>query len=691
MNVKNEIGMKMKISTIAVSEKAERLVIANSIGNSENRLVVQGPKNLTAERHIQPSTKEFIMKTKCFLPLAFFAVVLTFSACSGGGGSDDPVATPSSNSGTLLCAGEGYDPDIFRCEAGELIGKCAGQDYYPAYQQCNNGVVENRDESSSSQNTLSSSSEVSSSSSSRHCNGNDLGKGYDVVGSPYINWTEVNNIAVLDQDKMCQDGILELDKPGSAQQYASFSGSTIKEFYSKRNESMKISANLGVDIDIAFIFSAKLDAKFASKTSSGSSQNSSLKYYYAQIRSYLYTGEDQIKSNSASAQNLSKYLRADFVSDIKSTMSAGQILDKYGSHIFIHYYKGGSLEANYTYLGSESSSRFTSASEMELAVKGSFAKKVDVGIGTSSGVNIEQGISELENHMSFNYETYGGNALGATNTTGIISGYSDWVTSVRGDKARTTGIKDFAQSFIPIWDLAQQVEGVSSARINTLKDEFKRRAEAQGAKFPMEEDIPCTPADNSETHYCSNGFLREYGRVTHNMQTYKTVTIGTQTWFAENIRGVYFNSFNWASAMNLPSSCNTTNTGCSIQSKHQGICPSGWHIPSFAEWNSLISFVRSDSKCSNCAGTKLKSRDGWRQYNGFDPFGEILNYDWNGTDDYGFTALPSNLDDDSQSIWWTSNVNGTSISYNVYISGDAEIDVGWLERTNDYSVRCIMD
>ena len=150
MNVKNEIGMKMKIGTIAVSEKAERLVIANSIGNSENRLVVQGPKNLTAERHIQPSTKEFIMKTKCFLSLAFFAVVLTFFACSSD--SDSP------NPGPSLCAGEGYDPDIFRCETGELIGKCAGQDYYPAHQQCNNGVVENKNPSSSSNIQLSSSS-----------------------------------------------------------------------------------------------------------------------------------------------------------------------------------------------------------------------------------------------------------------------------------------------------------------------------------------------------------------------------------------------------------------------------------------------------------------------------------------------------------------------------------------------------
>jgi len=627
------------------------------------------------------------MFSKYLVAASLLLAIVFICSCSGGGGYNDTA------SGSSLCAGEVYDTDLFRCDAGELIGKCAGKDYYPAYQQCNNGVVENKNGSSSSQNTFSSSSGVSSSSSSSHCKSNDLGKGYDVIGSPYINWMEVNNITVLDQDKMCQDGILELDKPGSAQQYASFSGSTIKEFYSKRNASMKISENLGVGIDIPVIFSAKLEDKFVVRTSGGSSQNSSYKYYYAQIRSYLYTGEDQIKGNSASAQNLSKYLRNEFVADLKSTMSAGQILDRYGSHIFIHYYKGGSLEANYTYTGSESSSRFTSVSEMESATKGSFSKKIDVGIGTGTGlgINIEQGINELESHLSFNYETYGGNALGSTNTTGIISGYSDWVTSVRGDKARTTGIKDFAQSFIPIWDFAQQVEGVSSARINALKDEFRRRAEAQGAKFPMEEDIPCTPADNSETHYCSNGFLREYGRVTHNMQTYKTVTIGTQTWTADNIKNndsfgsscpdgivgncaIYGSLYNWTDATAL--------------------CPSGWRIPSADEWNTLISFVGSDSKCSNCAGAKLKARNGWGDND-------------NGTDDYGFAALPAGCRSSGGTFyefkgtggfWWTSNeVNANfaqrAVMYSSYLNvqgGSGEgVQISSSMKTEGYSVRCI--
>ena len=37
--------------------------------------------------------------------------------------------------------------------------------------------------------------------------------------------------------------------------------------------------------------------------------------------------------------------------------------------------------------------------------------------------------------------------------------------------------------------------------------------------------------------------------------------------------------YNWATAMNLASTCNSTDCSGSITAKHQGLCPSGWHIP----------------------------------------------------------------------------------------------------------------
>ncbi|MDR3013670.1 MAG: hypothetical protein LBU70_10780, partial [Chitinispirillales bacterium] len=117
-------------------------------------------------------------------------------------------------------------------------------------------------------------------------------------------------------------------------------------------------------------------------------------------------------------------------------------------------------------------------------------------------------------------------------------------------------------------------------------------------------------------------------------QAYRTVRIGTQTWMAENLNfnvsgsWCYKNTsgncnrfgrlYDWATVMGFSSSFNSTSCASQVQSRHRGICPVGWHVPSDAEWSTLVNFVGSP------AGTRLKAAS---------PF-------WNGTDNHGFSALP---------------------------------------------------
>jgi uncharacterized protein (TIGR02145 family) len=111
-----------------------------------------------------------------------------------------------------------------------------------------------------------------------------------------------------------------------------------------------------------------------------------------------------------------------------------------------------------------------------------------------------------------------------------------------------------------------------------------------------------------------------------NGNTYKTVTIGTQTWMAENLKTSKYND--GTSIPNVTDGkqwkeltkgawCNYNNSDSlgKIYGKlynwfavspttngNKNICPSGWHVPNNTEWNSLIEFLGS----KNLAGAKIK-------------------------------------------------------------------------------------
>jgi uncharacterized protein (TIGR02145 family) len=215
-------------------------------------------------------------------------------------------------------------------------------------------------------------------------------------------------------------------------------------------------------------------------------------------------------------------------------------------------------------------------------------------------------------------------------------------------------------------------------------------------------------------------------------QTYRTVKIGNQTWMAENlkfyaegsvcfgegshVRGLdeetreprrvilsdieiqancvrYGRLYNWATAMELPSTCNNNVCASQVQTPHhQGICPAGWHIPSGAEWEALVNHAGG----SSVAGVRLRSREGWH----------IDSYYIPGTDDYGFSALPGGighgydgLDGDFYSngyagVWWsTTEGNGTSVAQQWIINHSSRgvLDRLASNKMNQLSLRCVKD
>jgi uncharacterized protein (TIGR02145 family) len=175
-------------------------------------------------------------------------------------------------------------------------------------------------------------------------------------------------------------------------------------------------------------------------------------------------------------------------------------------------------------------------------------------------------------------------------------------------------------------------------------------------------------------------------------QTYKIVLIGTQVWMAENLNfnatdsKCYSNStancekygrlYNWSTAMKNSASSNKN------PSEVQGICPSGWHLPSDAEWTALTNYVGTN------AGTKLKANSA------------LWNSNGKGTDDFGFSALPGGLGYSSGSFnnvgylgdWWSATESTASGAYGRGMSyGSANVFRDDGNRSGLYSVRCVQD
>ena len=149
--------------------------------------------------------------------------------------------------------------------------------------------------------------------------------------------------------------------------------------------------------------------------------------------------------------------------------------------------------------------------------------------------------------------------------------------------------------------------------------------------------------------------------------------------------------------MALPSSCDENSCSSQIQPKHKGICPSGWHIPSNADWDILFRYVDAENDGdgydeygpydSYTAGMYLKATTGW-------------NENGNGTDKYGFSALPGGLGYSGGSFlgvgdygsWWSADEYDSGVAYYRYMGyyGDSAY-WGSDFKSLLFSVRCVQD
>ncbi len=211
---------------------------------------------------------------------------------------------------------------------------------------------------------------------------------------------------------------------------------------------------------------------------------------------------------------------------------------------------------------------------------------------------------------------------------------------------------------------------------------------------------------------------------------YEALLLGNQCWMAENIKATHYSDgtaidhvtsdyswmnlsnyskaycyyynqqynfdiygamYTWAGAMNGASVSSTVPSGV------QGICPTGWHVPSDEEWKMLEGFADTyygypspewdaiGDRGYN-AGDRLRSED-------YYIYGE-------GSDVYGFNVLPGGSRSENGSFssksygafFWTTSEGYSSIYYRKFWASHDDIYRGYTSlKKRGFYVRCVMD
>jgi uncharacterized protein (TIGR02145 family) len=222
----------------------------------------------------------------------------------------------------------------------------------------------------------------------------------------------------------------------------------------------------------------------------------------------------------------------------------------------------------------------------------------------------------------------------------------------------------------------------------------------------------CKKDNNNDNTTQNSGIIFNskltYGTVTDiSGNVYKTITIGTQTWMAENLKVTRYRNGDSIPKISDGTAWSNLTTGAYCDYRNivsngttygklynwysimdsRNICPTGWHIPNDTEWEKLYAYL---------GGYEQTTSDKLRE-TGITHWAYIND---GATNASGFTALPGGMRDyggiftdiGQTCFLWSSTPAGDYYNLDAdYYYLDSGANSGGGSKKNGLSVRCLKD
>ena len=206
--------------------------------------------------------------------------------------------------------------------------------------------------------------------------------------------------------------------------------------------------------------------------------------------------------------------------------------------------------------------------------------------------------------------------------------------------------------------------------------------------------ISLTAVLNSKAQSTGSGLMDIEGN------TYKSILLGKQEWMMDNLKVTKYRNGQPIPHIQDSIVWNAWKNGAYVfyknDTKHgilynwmavndsRGVCPTGWHVPSSFEWDTLAKFLGGNE----VAGGKMKAKLHWETPN------------TSATNESSFHALPKGMygvngsfnNIGKNAYWWSSSEHGVSSAWGREIGfNESALFAGHGDKRDGLSVRCIKD